>query len=269
MTRALLHRSHLPVVLLALLAPACGGESPPVNTPGPAGFEVVPVSDVDWGPLNPARGDASPRAADLWGDRTAEGASGFLVRFRDGFSSPPHVHNVTYRAVVLAGRVHNDDPAAEELWMGPGSFWTQPAGDVHITAARGEDVVAYVEIDEGPYLVHPVDDAFAIEEQPANVPVAAIEWTTGAIGEPEVALLWGDPLGDAGRFVRPAAGDTIGLRGRSAFHLVAVSGVSYLEGARLDPGSSVHGTELRELRCEGDQTCVVYTRTSGPLELLR
>ncbi|MEM9806584.1 MAG: DUF4437 domain-containing protein [Cyanobacteria bacterium P01_D01_bin.56] len=33
--------------------------------------EVVAISEIEWSPLNPARGDASPRAADLWGDRTS------------------------------------------------------------------------------------------------------------------------------------------------------------------------------------------------------
>lgn len=229
----------------------------------------MPFAEVEWGALNPARGDASPRAADLWGERTAEGASGFLVRFRDGFASPPHVHNVTYRAVVIAGRVHNDDPSAEERWMGPGSFWTQPAGDVHITAARGEDVMAYVEIDQGPYLVHPVDEAFAVAEQPRNVPATAIEWTAAAPGGPEVAHLWGEPGADAGRFLRLAPGDATGLRTSAPFHLVVVSGRAVADPVRsLVAGSAVNGTELGALRCEGDERCVFYLRTAGPLELL-
>lgn len=33
-----------------------------------------------------------------------------------------------------------------------GSFWTQPSGEVHITAAKGEENIAYVEIDSGPDL---------------------------------------------------------------------------------------------------------------------
>ena len=57
----------------------------------------------------------------------------------DGFSSPPHIHNVTYRAMVIKGLVHNDDPEAENMWMPPGSFWTQPAGEAHITSAKGEE----------------------------------------------------------------------------------------------------------------------------------
>lgn len=88
---------------------------------------VVSESDVKWGPLNPARGDKGPKAGNLWGDRTGSGPSGFLVRFADGFASPPHIHNVSYRGVVIDGLVHNDDPNADDMWMPAGSFWTPPS----------------------------------------------------------------------------------------------------------------------------------------------
>ncbi len=39
-----------------------------------AQYELVDYEDIKWGALNPARGDASPRADDLWGDRTADRA---------------------------------------------------------------------------------------------------------------------------------------------------------------------------------------------------
>ncbi len=45
--------------------------------------------------------------------------------------------------------------------MGPGSFWTQPAGQTHITAAgEGGKATAFLEIMEGPYLVRPPDASF-------------------------------------------------------------------------------------------------------------
>ena len=70
--------------------------------------KVIAAKDVEWGYLNPARGDKSPGAADLWGERTKDTATGMLVRFNKGFESPPHIHNVTYRGVVIRGEVHND-----------------------------------------------------------------------------------------------------------------------------------------------------------------
>ncbi|MEM8524319.1 MAG: DUF4437 domain-containing protein [Bacteroidota bacterium] len=50
-----------------------------------------------------------------------------------------------------------------------GSIWTQPKGQPHITSARGENVMAYIEIDSGPYLVKPVGESFESEEKPKNI----------------------------------------------------------------------------------------------------
>ena len=79
--------------------------------------EVVLTSEVKWEQLNPARGDKSPQAGTLWGDRKGPVPTGFLAKFVDGFSSPPHIHNATYRAVVISGSIHNDDPEAVDMWM--------------------------------------------------------------------------------------------------------------------------------------------------------
>jgi hypothetical protein len=122
--------------------------------------KVILSSEIVFEKLNPARGDQSPQAGTIWGDRNETEATGFLAKFVDGFSSPPHIHNVTYRAVVIKGMVHNDDPKAENMWMPAGSFWTQPVGASHITSAQGAENIALVEIDKGPYLVKPIDEAF-------------------------------------------------------------------------------------------------------------
>ncbi len=91
------------------------------NTIAASATEVIPVSEVKWEQLNPARGDKSPQAGTLWGDRSGAVPTGFLARFVDGFSSPPHIHNATYRAVVISGHIHNDDPDAASMWMPAGS----------------------------------------------------------------------------------------------------------------------------------------------------
>ena len=57
--------------------------------------EIVLSSEVELQPLNPARGDASPRAGVLWGDIRKDVPSGALIVFAEGFSSPPHIHNIT------------------------------------------------------------------------------------------------------------------------------------------------------------------------------
>ncbi|MEL6343140.1 MAG: DUF4437 domain-containing protein [Myxococcota bacterium] len=162
-------------------------------------MRVLPVSSVQWEALNPARGDRSPQAGTLWGDRNGEVPTGFLVRFVDGFSSPPHIHNVTYRGVVLSGRVHNDDPDAAVMWMPPGAYWTQPAGEVHITAAKGDENVAFIEIDQGPYLVRPPEQTFDNGERPVNLDPSNLIWLDASntpwidASGPTLTHLWGAP----------------------------------------------------------------------------
>lgn len=221
--------------------------------------EVVLTSEVQWGALNAARGDQSPRAGNLWGDRTSSEPSGFLVKFKEGFSSPPHIHNITYRGVVITGLLHNDDPDAEEMWMPTGSFWTQPAGEGHITAAKGEENMALVEIEEGPYLVQPADEAFDNGERPVNldksnivwVDVASIEWInlprdTSAADGPKAAFLWGNPQSDqlSGTLLKLPAGFSGKIHSNSSnFRAVLIQGklqhqeVGETETKNLMPGS--------------------------------
>lgn len=169
---------------------------------------VVATENIEWGLLNPLRGDASPRAADLWGDRTKDVATGMLVKFSKGFSSPPHIHNITYRGVVIEGLMHNDDPAAERMWLPPGSFWTQPAGESHITEADGLDNLIYLEIDSGPYLVLPEEKAFDNGERPINVDERNLVWLDAKDlkwiekSNVQIAYLWGKPNLANGSFVK-------------------------------------------------------------------
>ncbi len=236
---------------------------------------VIPVSEVKWEKLNPARGDKSPRAGTLWGDRAGTGPSGFLVQFVDGFSSPPHIHNATYRAVVISGLIHNDDPDAASMWMPPGSFWTQPKGEVHITAASGVTNIALVEIDLGPYLVLPVEEAFDSGERPVNVDVSNIVWVgeqggAPAPGRPEFAYLWGklEEGHSNGTFLKLPPGFTGSITSDGTyFHAVLVSGeLTYLgtEPRNLDPGSYFGSTGqfVHPLEVEEGEV-VVYVRTNA------
>ncbi|MEM9235744.1 MAG: DUF4437 domain-containing protein [Verrucomicrobiota bacterium] len=208
-------KNPVPILATGLLSVAAVAQVVTENLK--SGGPVVRSAEVPWGALNPARGDKGPRAGGLWNDRTKEESSGFLVRFKDGFESPPHIHNVTYRGVVIRGLVHNDDPDAAEMWMPPGSFWTQPAGEVHITSAKGEDVMAYIEIDSGPYLVLPKEKAFDKGERPVNVDPSNLVWLSasqagwleapeGVKDEalPEMVFLWGEPEtgSTSGSFIR-------------------------------------------------------------------
>lgn len=252
-------------------------------------YELVPRSQITFQPLNPLRGDASPKAGTLWGDIREDTASGALIEFAEGFSSPPHIHNITYRGVVISGAVHNDDPNAEDLWMGTGSFWIQPAGEVHITAARpGASATAFLEIFHGPYLVQPGEQAFDNGERPVNIDYANLVWLEasdtswltqeskrGSTERPGTAFLWGDtsPGRANGTLLRLPPGVHGELAGNDAWlRAVVIEGLVTYRVARqpnfvsLEPGSyfgsSQHG--VHGLSCESSQDCLVYVRTEGP-----
>lgn len=235
------------------------------------------AADIQWGPLNAARGDQSPRAGDLWGDRTGDGATGFLVQFKDGFSSPPHIHNITYRGIVIQGNVHNDDPEADVAWMPPGSAWVQPAGDVHITASRGDRNMAYIEIASGPYLVQPPADAFDSNDQPRNIHTDDMPWADAGHGV-QTAHLWGgnDHNQPTGTLVKLPANfqGTIHTPG-GTLHAVIIAGHPTLHPANpadatpLEPGNyfGSTGQATHHLSTPSAGPTLVYLRTDDTFRI--
>lgn len=216
---------------------------------------VVAADDIEWGYLNPLRGDKSPGAADLWGDRTKNTATGMLVRFNKGFESPPHIHNITYRGIVIDGAMHNDDPSAGKMWMPAGSFWTQPAGEDHTTAANGSANLIYLEIDSGPYLVQPSSEHFDNGERPLNLHKDNIVWLNdGELHEITAAgvsstYLWGSTADMNGSMIKLPVGfkGTISTHA-SEFRAVVIAGdvdyhsVDITSPISLSAGSYVEST---------------------------
>ncbi|MEM1049075.1 MAG: DUF4437 domain-containing protein [Pseudomonadota bacterium] len=253
--------------------------------------EVVSREDVEFIPLNPARGDASPKAGVLWGDIREDVPSGALITFADGFASPPHIHNITYRAVVIDGVVHNDDPSAELMWMKPGSFWTQPAGAPHITAVGPGGGTAFLEILSGPYLVEPTRNAFDRGEQPVNLDPGNIVWIgssdltwidhgddPGSKGL-ELAFLWGTPEdgvlnGTFAKLPEGFSGDlksngvelkAVVIRGRLTHDAESLSPTKTLEPGSYfgSTGDVDHG-----VRCAVGAECILYVRAKGKYRLV-
>lgn len=277
------------LLALALLY-SCGAspdeqKSDPFEVRGEPTNRVVLSSDIEWEALNPARGDKSPQAGDIWGDRKGPGATGFLVKFVDGFSSPPHIHNVSYRALVLEGRVHNDDSSAIEMWMPPGSFWTQPAGEAHITSAQGTENIAYVEIDGGPYLVKPVEEAFDNGERPVNMDLSNMVRLDGSqtrqidrtplVEGLALTYLW-EKDGYTGNLLHLPAGLSLKiLSNGEVFHAVVITGaLNYrLPGTEapqvLDPGSyfGAQGNAHHQITVAPAGNSLVYFRTNGDFKV--
>ncbi|MBW3163797.1 DUF4437 domain-containing protein [Ferrimonas balearica] len=240
------------------------------------GHQVIAAGDIEWGMLNPARGDASPKAADLWGDRTKEVATGMLVAFPKGFSSPPHIHNISYRGVVIEGMMHNDDPDAAPMWLPAGSFWTQPAGENHITAANGEKNMIYLEIDSGPYLVQPGSDAFDNGERPINVDHRNLVWLSADDARwvegnsAQLAYLWGNPQGKTGTFIKLPAGFDGVIESDSPLKAVVIKGNARYQwneeraSTQLTPSSFFRSDASGQHRLSTDSEVLLYLHSEGP-----
>lgn len=244
-------------------------------------FTIISSADVEPQPLNPARGDASPQATVLWGDITKDMPSGMILEFADGFTSPPHIHNITYRAVVISGGAHNDDPGAAMTWMGPGSFWTQPAGEDHITAAKpGNNASSFLEILSGPYLVQPSDEAFDNGEQALNLSYDNMVWLGAADSahiaedsDAELVHLWGD-LSEgslSASMTRLPSGAEITLSSDSDdLKLVIIRGaVTHSIDGQSEPQSLATGSYVssegqisHNFTCDNAQDCLIYIRTA-------
>ncbi|MGH1370471.1 MAG: DUF4437 domain-containing protein [Cellvibrionaceae bacterium] len=238
-------------------------------------YRVVATDDIKWGLLNPLRGEASPRAADLWGDRTTDVATGMLVKFKQGFSSPPHIHNVSYRGIVIEGRMHNDDPSAEKMWLTPGSFWTQPTGESHVTAAREKNNLIYLEIDHGPYLVLPKEEAFDNGERAINLDKRNLVWlgendvTWINDNEVKIAYLWGKPHLSNGSFIKLPAGFKGSLGSDGGLKAIVVYGKTRYQWHKekaetlLSP-SSFFSSNVKGLhKLNADTETVLYINSNG------
>ncbi|PHN92257.1 hypothetical protein CSC80_14915 [Maribacter sp. 6B07] len=245
--------------------------------------EVVTADNVEWGWLNPLRGDKSPAAGKLWGDRTKNEPAGFLVKFKKGFSSPPHIHNITYRGVVIKGLLHNDDENAEKQWLPAGSYWQQPAGEAHITAADGEENLAFLDIQEGPYLVKPTSEAFDNGERPVNVDKTNLVWLNANdiqwVSEKsnvETAFLWGSHEKNQLRaaLLKLPAGFNGKIKNLSPnFRAVVISGEVTHQFSKKDtknelqPGSYFGAEENATSIISTAKETVIYIRSNGDYEV--
>ena len=232
--------------------------------------------------MNPLRGDKSPGAGELWGDRTKNQATGMLVKFNKGFSSPAHVHNISYRGVVIKGKMHNDDPEAAHMWMPTGSFWTQPAGENHITAADGEENLIYLEIDSGPYLVKPSQEGFDNGEQPINLHQSNLVWlgqnelTFVNSHEVKITSLWGSTKdGELGGSMMklPAGFNGKIITKAQEFRVIIIAGnatygtANNQDSSGLSPGSYFSSTGNFEHDISVSEQSTVYIRTNGRFQV--
>ncbi len=252
------------VAALSALVGGAGGAGGAIAAP-----VITPFENVQWGLLNPARGDNSPGAADLWGNRTMDVATGMLVRFNPGFKSPPHIHNITYRGIVIDGLVHNDVVDAPKNWLPATSYWLQPAGQEHTTAADAEYNMAYIEIDSGPYLVEDIADAFDNGERPITARPENMNWIDMGGGLQSVALWGANAVGTPhGQMIKFPAGfnGTLSAIG-DQFHIVVISGAIQSGAYTLPSGSYIGNSGAFEMPVSTMGESIIYIRTDGRFDI--
>lgn len=174
------------------------------------------------------------------------------------------------------------------MWMPPGSFWTQPKGEVHITAAQGRGSMAYIEIDQGPYLVLPTVRAFDSGERPVNVDVTNIVWLDASVlltngprqplsagNRPAVAFLWGERSEEGlyGAFVKlPSGFDGRVVSRAPSFRAIVIKGLPRYgeDSIVLEPGSYFASDQpsAHRVAAGAEGEVVLYVRTSGPFEVV-
>ena len=274
----MMNKRFISSVLLSLIALVPASQASQADQQS----QVITAQNVDWGYLNPLRGDKSPGAADLWGSRLKNTATGMLVRFNPGFSSPPHVHNISYRGVVIQGLMHNADPNAEHMWMPKGSFWTQPAGHNHITAANSLFNMIYLEIDAGPYLVKPSSEHFDNGARPINVHRDNLVWLDLSTSQKvkgtdgQIAYLWGGVKSGqlGGVFIKlPTKFDGELFSKSDEFKAVVISGAIEYQSVEspkdqtLEAGSFFRSTGEFGHRLKTSNETIIYLRTDGGFQL--
>ena len=105
---------------------------------------LVRREDAKFVPLIPARPDVA-QVAVLWGDRD-KGPSAALLRVRQ-YLGALHYHTYAYDLVVLEGRMKHWESGQQEAdvpTLGPGSYWRQPAMQVHGDSCLTDMCVVFI-----------------------------------------------------------------------------------------------------------------------------
>ena len=114
------------------------------------------------------------------------------------------------------------------MWLPTGSFWIQPAGETHITAADGQENLIYLEIDSGPYLVLSKEKAFDNGERPINLDKNNLVWLDAKDvkwikkSSAQIAYLWGATHSANGSFVKLPKGFKGSIQSKKNFKAVVV-----------------------------------------------
>jgi quercetin dioxygenase-like cupin family protein len=273
---------------LALMTAGCAAKTAPVQAPktdavqaaapapapAPApASSVTMVADTKWMPVNPEKPEG-PQMAVITGN-PKEGAFSALVKFPAGAATPLHSHPANFTGVVVSGTVQNGRSAEDNTEMGPGTLWSEPAGEVHFTGCTEETDCIFVGHMDGPMGMTPAE---AAAEGELNLKVtAATDIGFAPInpekpGGPGMYVLAGDKA--AGPFTAlvkfPGGAQSPEHSHSSTYSAVVVSGtVSHGKAAALDAGShwTEIGGEVHTTGCPSEDDCIFYASMDGAFDM--
>ena len=286
-----MHRIALSLCSVSLLV-ACGTKSAPeapaadtpaAEAPAPAPAAEAPApaapsssstaaADVKWAPFNPEQPDG-PSWVILEGDPT-KGAFTMMAKLGAGFETPLHKHPSGFTGVVISGEVRHGASKDAAQTMGPGTMWTEPADEAHVTACVGDEDCVFVGRMDGPMAMTPVETP---AEAPSLSVVAAadIEYTPVNPEQPQgpgMALISGDQTQGAfvalakfpGGMSTPEHVHTAGYVG------VVISGqIKDGDGAAKTAGSYWNNIAQHphETSCVEGQDCVFFVSMDGAMDM--
>jgi quercetin dioxygenase-like cupin family protein len=113
---------------------------------------------IPWKPADPRKPDGVQMFV-VWGN-PKEGPSGILLKFPAGADAGWHTHTAAYQGIVIQGKATHTVKGAAPQTGGPGSVWSQPAGQVHDDKCEaGGDCIEFADFD-GKLDFIPVDSSY-------------------------------------------------------------------------------------------------------------
>ena len=92
----------------------------------------------------------------LWGNHD-KGPYGAFTKFDPGVTNPLHTHSSEVRIIVLQGAYIYKPRNGNERRVGPGSYISVPAGDVHVSGGDPKDGALFYEESPGKFDLKVVD----------------------------------------------------------------------------------------------------------------
>lgn len=125
-----------PLLMFVLLGPSFAAETS--VEPAPTRSRTLEAGDMVWQQQTP---NLPIMIGELWGDRSADGGFGELVRLPPGFASGLHAHSGDFHGVLIKGVWVHEGANGEgrNIRLMPGSYVRQAGGEMHIDRCVSEE----------------------------------------------------------------------------------------------------------------------------------